>query len=306
MRPPLLLLVTVWFALAPPRALSSDEPREVVFCSYNLENYCDTIAPGPSSPFGSRAKSDTAIAALVRIIREINPDILGVCEMGSPAKFEEFRKRLNEAGLAFVDWEYLQAFDDNRHLALLSRFPIVARNSQADVSFEMNGVKERVRRGFLDVTIEVNTGYRLRCVGTHLKSKLSIPAGESIIRRYEAQKLRAYLDTILVSDAKVNLLCYGDFNDAKNEPSIQAVAGARGSPQYMDDLPCRDSLGDRWTHYWKPADQYSRIDYLFASPGLLPEVKLPRCGVYRSADWSDASDHRPIFTAIHPVNVERR
>ena len=306
MRPPLLLLALIWFAFAPQRALSSREPREIVFCSYNLENYCDAIAPGPSSPFGSKAKSEAAIAALVRIISEINPDILGVCEMGSPEKFDEFRQRLNEAGLGFVDSEYLKAFDDDRHLALLSRFPIVARNSQVDVPFELNGVKERVRRGFLDVTIEVNTKYRLRCVGAHLKSKLIVPAGESMIRRYEAQKLRAYLDSILASDPKVNLLCYGDLNDTKNEPSVQSVAGARGTPRYMDDLPCQDSLGDRWTHYWKPADQYSRIDYLFASPGLLPEVKLPRCGVFRSADWSEASDHRPIFTAIRPVNVERR
>jgi endonuclease/exonuclease/phosphatase family metal-dependent hydrolase len=226
--------------------------------------------------------------------------------MGSPARFEDFRQRLNEAGLGFIDAEYLKAFDDDRHLALLSRFPIVTRSSQSNVAFELNGVKERVRRGFLDVTIEVNSGYRLRCVGAHLKSKLPAPGNETLIRRYEAQKLRAYLDSILASDAKVNLLCYGDFNDSRNEPSVQAIAGVRGTPLFLDDLPCRDTFGDRWTHYFKTADQYSRIDYLFASPALLPEVISSKCSVYRSGDWNEASDHRPISAAIRPVNVERR
>ena len=305
MRTPLLLAL-VWLANAFQLCLASDIPREIVFCSYNLENYGDAVAPGQSSPFGSKAKSEAAVAALVRIIAEINPDILGVCEMGSPARFEEFRRRLNEAGLGFVDAEYLKAFDDDRHLALLSRFPIVARNSQSDVAFELNGVKERVRRGFLDVTIEVNSDYRLRCVGAHLKSKLPVPGNETLIRRYEAQKLRDYLDSILASDAKANLLCYGDFNDTRNEPSVQAIAGVRGTPCFLDDLPCHDSSGDRWTHYWKTADQYSRIDYLFASPGLVPEVNTSKCSVHRFPDWNQASDHRPISAAIRPANVERR
>jgi len=295
------LLASVWV-----RASAPEEIGEFVFCSYNLENYSEAIAPGPSSPFGSKAKSETAIATLVRIIQEIHPDVLGLCEMGSPAKFEEFRQRLNDAGLGFVDAEYVRAFDEDRHLALLSRFPIVSRNSQNDVSFELNGAKERVRRGFLDVTVEINSEYRLRCLGAHLKSRLPVPEGESIVRRYEAQKLRAYLESILASDPKVNLLCYGDFNDTKNEATVQTIAGVRGTPRHMDDLLCRDALGDRWTHYWKTADQYSRIDYLFASPGLLPEVNSAKCGVYRSTDWNEASDHRPIFTAIRPLNFERR
>ena len=58
----------------------------------------------------------------------------------------------------------------------------------------MNGQPEKVRRGFLDVTIEVNAGYRLRMVGAHLKSKLPIPGGEALMRRYEAQLLRKRLE----------------------------------------------------------------------------------------------------------------
>ena len=78
----------------------------------------------------------------------------------------------------------------------------------------------------------------------------------------------------------------------------------KGTPRYMADLWAKDSLGDRWTYYWRIADQYSRIDYLFASPAIFREVVLNKSKVYRSQerDWSVASDHRPVYTSIIPVN----
>ena len=192
----------------------------------------------------------------------------------------------------------------DRHLALVSRFPIVARHSATDVSFEVEGRQEKVRRGFLDVTVQVNSGYQLRLVGAHLKSKLPTPEGEALLRRYEAQKLRAHLEKIMADDPAVNLMCYGDFNDTKNEPMFSEITGVRGSANYMADLWAKDSFGDKWTYYWKVSDEYSRIDYLFASPALFKEVVRAKNRVYRSDanDWSDASDHRAVFTSIVPLN----
>ena len=277
-------------------------PREIVICTYNVENYVDAKAPGPDSKFGNREKSEKAIGALIAIIKSISPDVLGVCEMGSPARFEDFKKRLADAGLGYVDSEYVAGPDPDRHLALVSRFPIVARQSLTDIPFELDGQPEKVRRGFLDVTIEVNAGYRLRMVGVHLKSKLAAPEGEALIRRHEAQALRRHIEAILTADPAVNLACYGDFNDTKNQPMFSEVTGARGTPQHMSDLWAKDPLGDRWTYHWKTADEYSRIDYLFVSPALMPEVVKGKSQVYRGDDWSEASDHRPVSAAIVPVN----
>ena len=279
-------------------------PNEIVVCQYNVRNYVNEKPKGPDDKYGTKAKPESEIAALIAIIKDINPDILGVCEMGTPDRFEDFKKRLAEAGLGYTDSEYVQAADPDRHLALVSRFPIIARGSAADVSFELDGKQEKVRRGFLDVTVQVNPDYRLRLVGTHLKSKLPTPEGEAIIRRYEAQKLRAHVEKIMADDPQVNLLCYGDFNDTKNEPMFTEVSGVRGSANYLSDLWAKDSLGDKWTHYWRVADQYSRIDYLFASPALFREVVLAKSRVYRSEanDWADASDHRAVFTSIIPLN----
>jgi len=272
--------------------------QEIVVATYNLENYVSAAPRGPGEKAGAKAKSEEAIGALVRIIKEINPDILGVCEMGSPERFEDFKKRLKDAGLGYVASEYLQAADEDRHLALVSRFPIVARNSRGNVPFELDGKPEKVRRGFLDVTVQVNAGYQLRLVGAHLKSKLPIPAGEALVRRMEAEQLRKHLDAILNGAPNTNLLCYGDLNDTKNEPAIQEVMGPKKAPTHMADLWAKDFLGDRWTHYWKVADEYSRIDYLLVSPALSREVVSAKSRVYRSDFWNEASDHRPVFATI--------
>jgi len=294
-----------WLVLALVFALSlrlAAEPKEIVIATYNIENYLGSEPPADGGKSRGKPKTEKAIEAVIRVVKEINPDILGVCEMGSPERFEDFKKRLADAGLGYVDFEYVQAADPDRHLALVSRFPIIARQSQTDVPFELNGQPEKVRRGFLDVTIQVAPDYALRMVGVHLKSKLAIAEGEAVVRRYEAQQLRRHLEKIFAADPQVNLICYGDFNDTKDQPMFAAVSGVRGTASYLEALPAKDDLGDRWTHYWKTADLYSRIDYLFVSPALVREVVSGSARVYRSEFWNDASDHRPVFATIIPIN----
>ena len=277
-------------------------PKPIIVATYNLENYLGVQPVVEGEKVHTKPKTEASIVAVIAVIKEIQPDILGVCEMGSPERFEDFKSRLESAGLGYLAFEYLQATDPDRHLALLSRFPIVARNSVADASFDLNGHLEKVRRGFLDVTIEVNSTYQIRMVGAHLKSKLPAPAGEAVLRRHEAQLLRRHLEKILVADPTINLLCYGDFNDTKDQIMFTEISGIRGTPTYLDDIPAKDDLGDRWTHYWKTADIYSRIDYLFASSGLVREVVTGSGRVNRSDSWNHASDHRAVSASIIPVD----
>lgn len=299
MRFPRLLALLLAWRLATSGLLAA-EPQGVVIATYNVENYIgEEAVASESSARRSKPKGEKAIEAVVQIVKDINPDILSICEMGEPERFEDFKKRLEAAGLHYTDFEYVQALDNERHLALVSRFPIVARQSQTNVSFELAGRPEKVRRGFLDVTIQIASGYQVRFVSAHLKSKLPIPEGEALVRRNEALLLRKHLDGILTADPNVRLVCMGDFNDLKNEPAYHEIAGPRGQT-YMAALPAKDELGDTWTEYWKAADLYSRIDYIFVSPALHREIAPASPRVYRSAYWNDASDHRPVFATILP------
>lgn len=299
MKAPVALALALIFA---PTLRLAAEPKGIVVATYNVENYLGAEPVPEGGKSRGKPKTEAAITALIRVIKEINPDVLGVCEMGSPERFEDFKKRLAAEGLGYVDSEYLQAADPDRHLALVSRFPIVARHSRADVPFEINGQPEKVRRGFLDVTIQVAPDYQLRMVGVHLKSKLAVASGEAVVRRHEAQELRRHLEKILVPAPETNLVCYGDFNDTRDTAMFAEISGIRGTPTYLDDVPAKDELGDRWTHYWKTAEIYARIDYLFVSPALVREV-VPNSGrVNRAEVWSAASDHRAVSATIIPLN----
>lgn len=280
---------------------AADVPKEVVFASYNVRNYLlSALAvdpgerPGPVKPLAE-------INALIDIIRDLSPDILGLCEMGSRSDFADFQKRLHDAGLIFLDAEYVDAADPERHLALLSRFPLSARDSRGEISFALNGSHHKVRRGLLDVTASISENYQLRLVGVHLKSKLDAPEGDALLRRYEAHLVRRHVEQIMTGQPNVNLLLYGDFNELKNEPALQEIMGRSGAPDYMAELALHDAVGDRWTHHWKAADIYSRIDFIFVSRGLSREVLRAKSRVHRALHWEEASDHRPLVALITPV-----
>lgn len=112
------------------------------------------------------------------------------------------------------------------------------------VPFELNGMPELVRRGFLDVSIAITPAYVLRLVGVHLKSKLPIPEGEALVRRMEAQLLREHLDGILGENPQVQLLVYGDFNETREEAAIHAVQGSRGALNALHELAAQDGTAN--------------------------------------------------------------
>ncbi len=270
---------------------------EFVFTAYNVANYGPVLEPGRKKP----AKSAKATEALIAILREINADIIGVCEMGSPVQFEDFRQRLATAGLGYTAFEYVEGADPARRLALVSRFPIIARQSRPDVAFDANGSYEQIRRGILDVTIETPNGFRMRLIGVHFKSKLAAREDEALIRRHEAHLLRQHLDAIIAAEPEMPVLLYGDFNDTRESTNIREIGGLSGTPGVMTPLPLEDALGDRWTHYWKAADLYSRIDYLFLNRAAARAVLRKACYIHRSPDGLVASDHRPLVARFRTL-----
>jgi len=218
--------------------------------------------------------------------------------MGPPAEFADFEGRLKSAGLDYPFTEYVEGPDPQRHVALLSKYPIASRQSLKDVPFEMDGHEEKVRRGILDVTVSVGET-KLRFIGVHLKSKLRDTwENEAELRRNEAHLLRSHVDEVLAGDAAANLVVYGDFNDTKNEPSLREIMGGRNSERGLRDLWLKDADGDRWTEYWDTADVYSRIDFILVTRDLLPAVDFPKSYVYRSPYWNAASDHRAVVAAF--------
>ena len=301
-----LLAGSLFFSPAAPAADGAPDP--VRFVSWNLRNYLHTVrAPENPAPRDTKPKPAEEIVAVTRILAELKPDILGVCEVGGRDDLAALQARLREAGVDLPHLEYVAAADRVRHLGLLSRYPITSSQSQTKLFYLCDESKLPVQRGFLDVTLQITPDYQLRCLGAHLKSRLATPeADENLMRRNEAHLLRQQADAILTAAPETNLLVYGDFNDTREQPAIRAIPGVRGDQNYLTAITPADSAGQRWTYYYPDADTYSRIDHLFASRGLMPEVNEKLCAIFASEDWFTASDHRPLLFAFTPHDLQRR
>ncbi len=270
-------------------------PEPVVVAAYNVENWL-TMKRGSTEA----SKPDDEKNVAVQVIVDVAPDIIGVIEVGSKEEFADLQSRLKARGLEYADSEYVQAADPDRHVTLLSKFPIVERNSKTAVQFDIGGIPRSMSRGILDVTIQINPNYQLRVLGVHFKSKRDVPEyDQATMRAREALYLKNYSNRIIEEDPDVNLLLLGDFNDTRNEYPIKELLGASGVNS-LSALQLADENGDVWTHFWGYADIYSRIDYLMANKGLLPEVIESKSGINRSEGFAEGSDHRAIYTAITP------
>ncbi len=298
----------VFFAAA--ALLSAAEPERLTFCSYNLKNWLtmDRFDLKSYKTLSAAPKPESERLRVVKILTAIQPDILGVCEIGTADDLADLQKRLKAAGLDLPHTETAHGGDEQRRLALLSRLPIKARNSQTNLKYQLGDLTLPFQRGILDVTIAITPTFDLRCLGVHLKSKRAIPeADEAQMRRNEARLLRKHMDAIFAQDPRACILAYGDFNEQRNEPAIADIIGSpRTGETAMLDVLLRDVAGEVWTFFWDTADTYSRFDYCFASRLLRPHIDVRRSFIYSARDFDKASDHRPLVLSISPEPILKR
>jgi endonuclease/exonuclease/phosphatase family metal-dependent hydrolase len=307
-----LLSVSLCFigVVVTPHSIAGDlfpaaDPGELRIATYNVENY--TIMPRriDGKMVAEAGKPEPERNAVAKSIAEINPDIIGLMEIGTPAQFEDLRRRLHKEGLDYAEAEYLSGPDPLRHVALLSRFPIVERHSLGDIPLRIGTVPLHSPRGFLDVTIEPSPGYRVRVFCVHLKAKLEVADYDATaLREAEAVFLRKHVREILSRDPATRLVLMGDFNDTKNSRALWEITG---KPEWADSLkalPLTDQNGESWTEYWESADVYSRIDYVMVSKKLEHEIDSGRSAVARFPFWREASDHCPLVLTLRITRTE--
>ncbi|MDB4287214.1 hypothetical protein N9930_00320 [bacterium] len=273
-------------------------PTGTRFLSYNIKNYLTMTRYVKGGGKTESSKPEEEIEALVKIIVSENPEVLGICEIGSKDDLLDFQSRLKKAGLDLPHYEHAGGADPTRRLGLLSSLPIVARNSQDTLPYKLDGNERFMSRGILDVTVELPTG-PTHFIGVHLKSKREIPdADQSLMRLNEAQLLRKHCDAIIEKNADARLIVYGDMNETKGEAPIKALRGNTRSSGFLDDVWAKDERRESWTHFWKYQDQYARFDYVFFSRAMKPEMDFRNCYIVDPIDFYDASDHRAIMVVI--------
>ena len=287
-------------ATAPEAADATTEPastseEHVRFLSYNLENYLTMRRGKEYLPKPEKEK-----AGVVGVILRQKPDILGVQEIGQEKDLLELQERLKKAGLDLPYHEHTGGRDRTRHLGLLSRYPIIATDSQRDLSYEMGGQQWVISRGILDATVDVR-GTEFRFLGVHLKSKREIEeADQQLIRENESRLLRDYADTILNENLDTHLIAYGDFNDTIGTKTLSIARGRSNAKKHMPDFYFKDSRGELWTHFWDYQDTYSRIDYVLFSSSVRPMIVGKECHIVDDEQWAAGSDHRALMFVLKP------
>jgi endonuclease/exonuclease/phosphatase family metal-dependent hydrolase len=295
---PRAILAAALACLLVPHHGAADTPDRVVFAAWNVRNYMLRPVLNKEGRTRTPAKSPESIAAVVETLRKIRPDIIGLNEIGTRKDLADLQRRLRKAGLILPHTTWVDGPDGERHIALLSRFPLEVQHD-TQTAFQLEGISQRVRRGILDVTVQVREDFPLRILGVHLKSSRVVPQyDQAAFRRAESLILRDRVEKILESSPEKPLLVFGDFNDTKNSPVVKGVAGRAGTRRSLTILPLADRTGDQWTYHWDESDEYSRIDYVMVNQPLRRLLLRGGTGLRREKNWFVASDHRPMIVTM--------
>jgi len=279
-------------AVTPPTGPTGDGLR---FIAYNVENWLTMDRYDGRQLVKGAPKPAAQKQAVIGILTNNTPDVIGLCEIGEAQDLAEIQQMLKAAGLDLAYSQYTGGSDPVRHLGLLSRYPLTAPAQPAATEYQMNGQTFAINRGILDASLQSH-GKSYRFLGVHLKSKREIEdADQEQMRVHEARLLRRQVDAILQSDAQARLIVYGDFNDTRPTPTFKIIVGNYNDPGYLTAIPARDSRGEAWTHYWALHDIYSRFDFIAVTRALKPEVDFRASRLIDEPAWIDASDHRPLL-----------
>lgn len=280
--------------VAPPQQKPA---HPVVLASYNVDSYLTMPRKVKGVYKKSAGKPLSEKKAVARLLADIHPSILGLMEIGTTSDFSDLQHHLHAVGLNYPYSEYVQGADPERHLALLSSFPIVEHHSQGLIPLHLGSNTIYSPRGLLDVTLALEPDYQLRVICLHLKSKIFVAAyNQAALRQAEATFVHDYLHTILTAHPDTHLVVMGDFNDTVSSKPLLTILGDSHSPDHLQALALGDDHNEYWTEYWKETDVYSRIDYILYNSGTT--FLLAHSGIARPPYWNEASDHCALFTEL--------
>lgn len=264
--------------------------------TYNVENYLVMNRMVEGQWTWNYPKPEKAKAALRGAIVAIRPDILALQEMGTAPFLAELQRDLRRDGLDYPFSYLLEAEDEVRHVAILSRVPFREVRAHIEPDLPYLGERSRIRRGLLEVVF-ASEGETWSLFVVHLKSKWTELAEDPQAARKRTGEATAARNRILDRhdpEAGAVYLIVGDFNDNRDTSPLRRFL-RRGAVTISNVIPTEDSRGHLWTHHWRKQNVYSQVDFLLASPAMLGKVVDGKGYIYDGPGYGVASDHRLVW-----------
>lgn len=295
----LVCCLFLWFILELAGGLSVSA-QSTRIATYNLRNYLlmDRHVGGVWRPAYPKPEAEKAM--LRTVIKETDPDILALQEIGATPFLWELRADLALEGSDYPYAIHMRGVDDERHLAVLSKLPPAEVVRHRDLSFSYLGRREWVQRGLLEVSFLQSNGLPFKLFVVHLKSRWSDePADpESQLRRTrEAEACRNRIIERTLEMGVSGFLVAGDFNDHPGSAPMRRFY-RRGDLELGSLVPAWDSRKELWTYFYKKEAVYSLVDGFVISNTLSASVQED-CGTV--VDLSGVllgSDHRMVYVDL--------
>ncbi len=280
----------------------SDTRDALIVATYNVRNYLAVDRQIDGRFWPDYPKPEAEKTALREVIRQMDADVVALQEMGTEGYLAELRRDLAGEGCHYPHARLLSAEDAERHVAVVSRYPLLDVREHTDMDFAYRDGRARVMRGLLEVSIEnPMTGRRVTVFVVHLKSRLTTFSDDPSSETRRAKEAEVIRNRILKrfpdpSAAEARFVIAGDFNDMVTSRPLRAML-KRGNTEIACLLPATDSRGETWTHYYRRDETYSRVDNILVSPAL--RTSIARIWIVDAPGVLRASDHRPVVLALH-------
>jgi endonuclease/exonuclease/phosphatase family metal-dependent hydrolase len=254
--------------------------NSVVVASWNVENLFDT-EDDPSNegddgytPRGwsrwTPERYALKLEHLSDVIAALRPDVLCLIEVENRRVLLDLARTLRARHHYDLPAIMHREGGDKRGIdvALLAVRAPVATNWLSSVAGQRDVLACDFVFGGRPLTVLVN----------HWKSQLGKKEASDAIRRTEARAVRAFLDGRLKANAAAAIVVAGDFNDGPGSAILTEDAGfvtdearVRNDPsgRLLCNLSGRLPAEVRGTYYYSPAKQWSTLDALNVSRGML-------------------------------------
>jgi endonuclease/exonuclease/phosphatase family metal-dependent hydrolase len=267
----------------------SDNPNEIVVCTFNTLNLFDDNDDPYTNDEGTRAKPREEMENWATAIRKINPDVIALQEVENRGYLEKFVQIF----LGDMGYNHIAHFDGNDlrgiDVALLSRAPIGEVTSRRHLEFEgPDGIMRRFNRDIPAITVMPKDSEPIEFWPVHLKSKADGAETSEPIRLAEAAELRRLLDAKLKANPNARIIVLGDFNDHRDSKSLTTIFGSGETAMWAPEAKeTEDSIANtEFPHL---------IDFITCSPAMAKLYIEDSCQIRRAPDSQDGSDHDPLW-----------